>query len=209
MPVGRDGARRRSIRLGWQVVLLLALRRVARRFGLTRAATTVGRVSSIPTSSMRSPQLEVCWYTSRSVWNGSDWQRLPALDGFIYALVGYNGSLIAAGVFTTSDDRVLNNIARLEGSSWQPLGQGTNAGVGTCWTCVHALPCQPRTPWRAFTVDPPTMGGTIVPFGTPIDSSAGMTQARPSIEAPTSLPGPFFLPRRNPGDLHAEGALPL
>src|SRR6185369_11974115 len=36
----------------------------------------------------------------------------------------YNGQLIAGGAFPTADGRTVNNIARWDGSSWQPLGAG-------------------------------------------------------------------------------------
>jgi hypothetical protein len=40
------------------------------------------------------------------------------------SLVVYNGDLIAGGVFTSAGGQIANNIARWNGSYWQPLGSG-------------------------------------------------------------------------------------
>ena len=47
----------------------------------------------------------------------------------VSALTIYNGELIAGGWFTTAGGVPCNNIARWDGSAWQPLGSGTNSSV--------------------------------------------------------------------------------
>lgn len=44
-------------------------------------------------------------------------------------LIIYNGELICAGRFTSSNGTVLNNIAKWNGSEWIPLGTGVNGTV--------------------------------------------------------------------------------
>lgn len=63
-------------------------------------------------------------------WNGAQWA--PMSEGFsgsgevVYDLVQYNGETIAAGYFErdAANNNLLNNIARWDGISWQPLGLG-------------------------------------------------------------------------------------
>jgi hypothetical protein len=63
-------------------------------------------------------------------WDGSGWT--PLGEGFtggepfsmVRSLAVYDGYLIAAGTFRFSGDTALNNIARWDGSSWSPLGDG-------------------------------------------------------------------------------------
>lgn len=70
-------------------------------------------------------------------WDGSEWQ--PMGKGFggreertvVKALVVYDGELIAGGWFSTADGRPIENIARWDGSSWQPFGSGANSTVRT------------------------------------------------------------------------------
>ena len=51
------------------------------------------------------------------------------MDDIIHSLTVYNGELIAGGYFTTAGGVTANYIARWDGSSWQPLGSGTNSAV--------------------------------------------------------------------------------
>lgn len=48
----------------------------------------------------------------------------------VNAITKYNGSIIAAGYFTSHDGTTLNSIARWDGTTWQPLGTGVEVGPG-------------------------------------------------------------------------------
>jgi len=68
-------------------------------------------------------------------WNGAQWNPLGGgLTGtdttpYVFALAfGPDGSLYVGGSFTTADGVTANNIARWNGSSWQPIGSGAGAG---------------------------------------------------------------------------------
>jgi trimeric autotransporter adhesin len=52
-------------------------------------------------------------------------------NGEVEALIEFNGFLIAAGGFTQFGDRIVNHIARWDGISWSPLGNGTDGNVYT------------------------------------------------------------------------------
>lgn len=61
-------------------------------------------------------------------WTGSVWVPLaPPSAGSpagIYALVNWNGDLVAGGWFTTAGGVTVNGIARWDGTTWHPLGSG-------------------------------------------------------------------------------------
>ncbi len=63
-------------------------------------------------------------------WDGTGWRPLGygLTGGVPYSIVTglavYNGDLIAAGDFTASGDTDVKGIARWDGSSWSPLGDG-------------------------------------------------------------------------------------
>lgn len=50
-------------------------------------------------------------------------------EPLVTAVAVLGGDLIAAGFFTTAGGVAANNIARYDGSTWTPLGQGLNGGV--------------------------------------------------------------------------------
>ena len=50
-------------------------------------------------------------------------------DANVYALAEYNGDLIAAGKFTKSGSTLVNNIAKWNGTTWEPLGLGLDGSV--------------------------------------------------------------------------------
>ena len=72
-------------------------------------------------------------------WDGSEWHSVgtgidnPGIDGDagVKALVVYDGDLIAAGTFTTAGGQSANNIARWNGSEWEPLGSGFEYSIST------------------------------------------------------------------------------
>lgn len=70
-------------------------------------------------------------------WNGSSWEQMGAgLGASIYStalalLIDTDGSLVAGGAFDKRGDGTgdFNNIARWNGSSWQPIGEGFTGKV--------------------------------------------------------------------------------
>ncbi len=77
-------------------------------------------------------------------WQGSDWRQLGnglgtgATTGAVFALNTWdsdgagpgNAQVIAGGTFTVASGKVVNHIARFDGSEWQPLGTGMTGGLG-------------------------------------------------------------------------------
>ncbi len=62
-------------------------------------------------------------------WNGQ-WFPLAVADAAVHALLAMpNGDLIAAGKFTSINGIAANHIARWDGTSWSPLGSGTDGPV--------------------------------------------------------------------------------
>lgn len=61
-------------------------------------------------------------------WDGSAWLAVgPRFTGFnpsVSALATYHGELIAAGAFSETEGTETNNIARWDGTKWNPLGSG-------------------------------------------------------------------------------------
>jgi hypothetical protein len=57
------------------------------------------------------------------------------LNDEVLALTLYNGDLIAGGKFTMAGDIPVNCIARWDGSSWHPLGEGIT-GVQMFWNSI-------------------------------------------------------------------------
>ncbi len=71
-------------------------------------------------------------------WDGTSWHPLgsgmdtstPYSYAYVYALVvGADGVLYAGGSFTTAGGIPANNVARWNGTEWQPLGSGTGGEV--------------------------------------------------------------------------------
>jgi hypothetical protein len=61
---------------------------------------------------------------------GSDWLGFgPGLNEELSAIVEHNGELIAFGEFSASSSAVLNRVARLTNSGWQPVGGGLSPTV--------------------------------------------------------------------------------
>ena len=60
-------------------------------------------------------------------FDGRQWHVLAGgPTSSVWALAVYNDELIAAGQFLTVGETVVNNIARWNGTTWQPLGEGIN-----------------------------------------------------------------------------------
>jgi len=85
-------------------------------------------------------------YNSIARWTGGQFlsmgnglQRDGAAIGEVNALCVHNGELYAAGLFTRSGATPISNIARWNGSSWQPLGSGINGEVTGLVTCNGAM----------------------------------------------------------------------
>ncbi len=74
-------------------------------------------------------------------WDGISWSALGAgLDvtvgvAIVKSLAVYNNEIYAGGTFTQSGVSPLSNIARWDGSAWQPLTTGTNGVVNAL--CVY------------------------------------------------------------------------
>ena len=68
-------------------------------------------------------------------WDGATWSPLGSgiggqfLGPAVYALIEYNGELIAGGFFDTAGGTPAERIARWDGTQWSPLGSGMNGGV--------------------------------------------------------------------------------
>lgn len=68
---------------------------------------------------------------SKKSGSGS-FMAMPAMDNTsdgILAINKYNGDIVIAGDLTTYNSTALNNIARWDGSAWQPLGGGVSGRI--------------------------------------------------------------------------------
>jgi hypothetical protein len=64
-------------------------------------------------------------------WDGSAWHAVGTgiwdmmdADAHVTSVTVHDGDLIAAGSFTTAGGQEANNVARWDGSEWQPMGAG-------------------------------------------------------------------------------------
>jgi len=72
-----------------------------------------------------------------TVFDGTTWHILGGVTGEIYCFTIYKDTLYAGGSFTTNDKGTpLNNIAKWDGSDWQPLDTGV---YGSCCPEVKAM----------------------------------------------------------------------
>ena len=106
-------------------------------------------------------------------WDGSAWQPLgTGMSGFpslppgpavVGALTIYNGNLVAAGSIWAAGGVECNNIARWDGSAWQPLGSGRDDApraltvyngeliAGSYVTTGGGAPCEAIARWNGST----------------------------------------------------------
>jgi PKD-like domain/Secretion system C-terminal sorting domain len=80
-------------------------------------------------------------------WNGTNWQAIPGIytagggssfDSWVNALLVYNGELYVAGRFTNAGDIETNNIAKWNGTTWSPVGEGLGSyGYGVSSLAVY------------------------------------------------------------------------
>ena len=63
------------------------------------------------------------WQPLGSGMRGAGWEEFPE----VCALTVYNGELVAGGSFTKAGETDVNRIARWDGDSWQPMGDGMNS----------------------------------------------------------------------------------
>lgn len=66
-----------------------------------------------------------------AAWNDVDWISLGDINGPVYALIVYDGDLIAGGDFTLAGGIAVSNIAVWNGTVWSGLGDGINGDVRT------------------------------------------------------------------------------
>ncbi|MCC6677776.1 MAG: hypothetical protein IT436_11575 [Phycisphaerales bacterium] len=68
-------------------------------------------------------------------WDGAAWYTMttsmtaPSGGVSVAMFANFRGELIIGGKFITVDGRVVNNVARWDGATWQPLGAGCNNDV--------------------------------------------------------------------------------
>lgn len=79
-------------------------------------------VQSAPTNSSSPVPDDVYWDNSIS-------NSLPGVNSTVFAMTSFNGKLIVGGQFTVAGDKIANNIAAWNGSSWSTLGTGVNNSV--------------------------------------------------------------------------------
>ena len=58
-----------------------------------------------------------------------NWHALPGLNNLVTELVVYDGDLIAGGFFKQAGGVSANGVARWDGDSWNPLGEGVQGGL--------------------------------------------------------------------------------
>ncbi|MCP3919884.1 MAG: hypothetical protein GY711_30495 [bacterium] len=89
------------------------------------------------------------------VWNGSTWTSLPPMNGQVASVaVLPNGDIVAGGTFTMAGSVSATNIARWDGSSWNPVG----TGLGGPGTLVRTLDVRPNGTLVASTLFTPAGG---------------------------------------------------
>lgn len=124
-------------------------------------------------------------------WNGSAWSALgESFNGPVTALaLGPEGTLYAGGAFTMVGGSTVNGIARWDGVTWHPLGEGMGNGGSGSSVVVYTLTVAPSGALYAggaFT----TAGGTPAsrvaqwdgaawyPLGEGVDGSTGGSTVR-------------------------------
>lgn len=79
-------------------------------------------------------------------WNGTQWRPLgsglaavsqPNAFPVVYSMAVYNGELVVAGSFLTAGGITMNNIARWNGTSWNPASMAGGVSSGISSLVVH------------------------------------------------------------------------
>ncbi|QKK03404.1 MAG: hypothetical protein HND55_12485 [Pseudomonadota bacterium] len=73
--------------------------------------------------------------SSVATWNGTSWRALGdglelswAAEATVFALEVFDGELYAGGLLDTADGQPVAGIARWDGTSWRPVGDGVHGG---------------------------------------------------------------------------------
>lgn len=80
-------------------------------------------------------------------WDSVAWRALgsgmaggaPPYFPSVYALVVYNGELVAGGNFDVAGEATVNNVARWDGTMWRPLASGVGGAPSPSSLAVNAL----------------------------------------------------------------------
>ncbi|MFO1078786.1 MAG: hypothetical protein U1E73_13775 [Planctomycetota bacterium] len=103
-------------------------------------------------------------------WDGAQWRAVgtgvdlqsgwgPVASATVFSMCEFNGELIVAGTFDTAGGQPCNNIARWNGTAFQPLGSGL---VEIAWDAeVRAVAVYQNELYAAGTFD--TAGGIAAP----------------------------------------------
>jgi hypothetical protein len=99
--------------------------------------TSWDTVSTLVTSSVRLLKVSdgvlygSTWNSQMFKWDGTTLTYIPSPGGNIWALESYNNEVIAGGTFSSISGTTVNYIAKWDGNSWTPLGNGFNAYVSS------------------------------------------------------------------------------
>jgi Domain of unknown function (DUF5122) beta-propeller len=93
----------------------------------------LGEVDYVYSLAVHNGQLHAAGYFNYIArWDGAHWQPLAWVGPYsprVYAMTEYDGALIVGGSFTQAGTLPANFVARLDGTSWQTLGSGTDNAV--------------------------------------------------------------------------------
>ena len=62
-------------------------------------------------------------------WDDSISPSVPGVAGPVYVAIVYDGNLVVGGSFRVAGDVIASNIASWNGSTWRPLGSGTDGTI--------------------------------------------------------------------------------
>ena len=71
-------------------------------------------------------------------WDGTTMSGLgTGMNGEVFSMAEYNGSLFAGGTFATAGGVIASGIAKWNGSAWSAVGTGMNSGSNVNALCVY------------------------------------------------------------------------